>query len=189
MLKPAYYLLLFTYLISIIFLFSLNYINVLFFKEEIIIVPEIKSNDEKTFLVPNQIEKDDYNFKILNHAKDEFSETKDKTITYNTNNTNSNKDKLINNLIKKSNVEKINFQFVVQLGVFKNKNNAISKISDLKKKSIKILKDVKLKIVEKNKDKNIFYNVETNLISKKNAINLCNEFKDKKINCIIKVKK
>ena len=186
MLKPAYYLLLFTYLISIIFLFSLNYINVLFFKEEIIIVPEIKSNDEKTFLVPNQIEKNDYNFKILNHAKDEFPETKNKIITFNANN---NKDKLINDLRKKSNLEKINFQFVVQLGVFKNKNNAISKISDLKKKSIKILKDVKLKIVEKNKDKNIFYNVETNLISKKNAINLCNEFKDKKINCIIKVKK
>ena len=186
MLKPAYYLLLFTYLISIIFLFSLNYINVLFFKEEIIIVPEIKSNDEKTFLVPNQIEKNDYNFKILNHAKDEFPETKNKIITFNANN---NKDKLINDLRKKSNLEKINFQFVVQLGVFKNKKNAISKISDLKKKSIKILKDVKLKIVEKNKDKNIFYNVETNLISKKNAINLCNEFKDKKINCIIKVKK
>ena len=186
MLKPAYYILLFTYLISMIFLFSLNYINVLFFKEEIIKVPEIKSNDEKTFLVPNKIEKDNYNFKILDHAKDNFPENKNKIIAFNKNNK---KDKLINELRKKSNLEKKSFQFVVQLGVFKNKNNAISKISNLKKKSNKILKDVKLKIVEKNKDKNIFYNVETNLISKKNAINLCNEFKDKKINCIIKVKK
>ena len=36
---------------------------------------------------------------------------------------------------------------------------------------------------------NLLYYIETNAITKINAINLCDFFKDIKINCIIKIKK
>ena len=39
------------------------------------------------------------------------------------------------------------------------------------------------------KKNNPLYYIETNSTTKKNAISLCNFFKNKKINCIIKIKK
>ena len=50
-------------------------------------------------------------------------------------------------------------------------------------------KEVKIKLFKKNNKNNPLYSIETNAITKINAINLCDFFKNKKINCIIKIRK
>ena len=50
-------------------------------------------------------------------------------------------------------------------------------------------KEVEIKLFKTNNKNNLLYSIETNTITKINAIKLCDFFKSKKINCIIKIKK
>ena len=50
-------------------------------------------------------------------------------------------------------------------------------------------KEVEIKLFKTNNKNNLLYFIETNAITKINAIKLCDFFKNKKINCIIKIKK
>ena len=178
MLRSIYYILTFIYLVIIFLLFGLYYFKIVFIKEEVIEIPEIKSKNKKSFIVPNEIKEDTYNYKILNHADDNLKELdKFKQSDF------SNDKK--NNILPKDRLD----IFVVQLGVFKNKNNADSKLSGLMLNFNDILNGIKLDLYSIKKDKNDFHIVETKPITKEKAINLCNMFKDKKINCIIKIKK
>ena len=50
-------------------------------------------------------------------------------------------------------------------------------------------KEVEIKLVKTKNKNNLLYTIETNTITKINAINMCDFFKNKKINCIIKIRK
>ena len=99
-------------------LFIVSFVNVIFIREEYIDIPEIKSSNTENFIIPNEIKNDDYNFKILNHANDNFSEKLNSKNTKVKKNI-DNKEK--NLLDKKKNSENEINKFVVQLGAFKNK--------------------------------------------------------------------
>ena len=160
--------------------------KIIFIQEEVIKIPMIAPTIGKNYILPQKVDNKSYNFKILNHSKDDLEKfaSIDNDIKINEKDLNSSK-KII---VKKNTIAPLK-KFVVQLGVFKNKKNAMSQLVKLKSKFDNLLYNVKINIVD-IKNKNVtFYKVETNSISKKNAINLCNSFKDKKINCIIKIKK
>ena len=91
--------------------------------------------------------------------------------------------------IKKNNSEKITKKFIVQLGVFKNKKNADKQLLIVNKHKTLQFKEVEIKLFKTNNKNNLLYSIETNAITKINAINLCDFFKNKKINCIIKIRK
>ena len=167
-------------------LFIVSFINVIFIREDYIEIPEIKSSNDKNFIISNEVKNDDYNFKILNHGNDNFSEKlKSKNIEDEKNNDDTDK----NLLVKKNNSEKLIKKFIVQLGVFKSKKNANKQLLIVNKHKTLKFKEVEIKLFKTNKNNNLLYFVETNTITKINAINLCNFFKNKKINCIIKIKK
>ena len=167
-------------------LIVVSFVNVIFIREEFVEIPEIKSSNSENFIIPNEVKNNDYNFKILNHGNDKILENLvSKNIVVKKNKDNADK----NLLDKKNNSEKLIKKFIVQLGVFKNKKNADKQLLIVNKHKALQFKEVKIKLF-KTKNKNIsLYSIETNAITKINAIKLCDFFKNKKINCIIKIKK
>ena len=164
----------------------ISFVNIFFIREEFVEIPEVKSSNNENFIIPNEVKNNDYNFKILNHGNDKISENlNSKNIVVKKNKDNANK----NLLDKKNNSKKLIKKFIVQLGVFKNKKNADKQLLIVNKHKALQFKEVKIKLFN-TKNKNIvLYSIETNAITKINAINLCDFFKNKKINCIIKIKK
>ena len=92
-------------------------------------------------------------------------------------------------LDKKINSESLIKKFIVQLGVFKNKKNADKQLLIINKHKILQFNEVEIKLVKTKKENNLLYTIETNTITKIKAINMCDFFKNKKINCIIKIRK
>ena len=153
-------------------LFIVSFINIIFIREEFVEIPEIKSSNNEIFIIPNEVKNNDYNFKILNHDNDNFLE-KSKSKKFEV----------------KKNTENKNKNFIVQLGVFRNKKNADKQLLIVNKHKTLKFKDVEIKLFKTNNKDNLLYFIETNAITKINAINLCDFFKNKKINCIIKIRK
>ena len=167
-------------------LFIVTFVNIIFIREEFVEIPEIKSSNNENFITPNEVKNNDYNFKILNHGNDNILKNLDsKNIVVK-----KNKDNRDNNLLdKKNNSEKAINNFIVQLGVFKNKKNADKQLLIINKHKTLKFKEVEIKLFKTNNKNNSLYSIETNAISKINAIKLCDFFKNQKINCIIKIKK
>ena len=167
-------------------LFIISFVNIIFIREEFVEIPEIKSSNNENFIIPNEVKNNDYNFKILNHSNDNISENlESKNIVVK-----KNKDDRDENLLdKKNNSEKVIKKFIVQLGVFKNKKNADKQLLIVNKHKTLQFKEVEIKLFKTNNKNNLLYSIETNVITKINAINLCDFFKNKKINCIIKIRK
>ena len=186
MFRIYFYLFISINFLALTCLFVVSFVNVIFIREEYIEVPEIKSSNKENFIIPNEVKNDDYNFKILNHDIDNYTEK------LNSKNTEFNKD--IDNknrkLLNKQNIleNKIK-KFIVQLGVFKNKKNADNQLIIVNKHKALKFKEIEIKLFKSNNKNNLLYFIETNAITRINAINLCNFFKNKKINCIIKIKK
>ena len=159
----------------------------IFIREEYIEIPEIKSSNKENFIIPNKVKNDEYNFKILNHDNDDYSkELNSKSTELNNNIDNKNR-----NLLNKKNIleNKIK-KFIVQLGVFKNKKNADNQLLIVNEHKSLLFKEVKINLFKNNdKKNNPLYYIETDAITKINAINLCDFFKNKNMNCIIKIKK
>ena len=167
-------------------LFIVSFLNIVFIREEFVEIPEIKSGKNENFIIPNEVKNNDYNFKILNHGNDNILENLDsKNIVLKKNKENSDK----NLLDKKNNSDKEIKNFIVQLGVFKNKKNADKQLLIVNKHKTHQFKEVEIKLYKTINENYLLYTVETNAITKINAINLCDVFKNKKINCIIKIKK
>ncbi len=165
-------------------LFIVSFLNIFFIREEFVEIPEIKSSNNENFIIPNEVKNNNYNFKILNHDNDNFlekSKSKNFEVKINTEN---------KNLLNKKNIsEKQIKNFKVQLGVFRNKKNADKQLLIVNKHKTLKFKDVEIKLFKTNNKDNLLYLIETNAITKINAINLCDFFKNKKINCIIKIRK
>ena len=167
-------------------LFIVSFVNIIFIREEFVEIPEIKSSNSENFIIPNEVKNNDYNFKILNHSNDKISENfKSKNIVVKENKDNADK----NLLDKNNNSEKVFQKFIVQLGVFKNKKNADKQLLIVNKHKTLQFKEVEIKLFKTINKNNLLYSIETNAITKINAINLCDFFKRKKINCIIKIRK
>ncbi len=168
-------------------LFVVSFVNVIFIREEYIEIPEIKSSNKENFIIPNEVKNDAYNFKILNHDNDNYSEKLNSKSTE----LNEDIDNKNQNLLNKKNILENKIErFIVQLGVFKNKKNADNQFLIVNKHKKLLFKEVKINLFNTNdKKNNLLYYIETNQITKKNAIKLCDFFKNKKIDCIIKIKK
>ena len=186
MFRIYFYLCVSTNFFALICLFIVSYVNIIFIREEYVEIPEIKSSKNENFIIPNEVKNNDYNFKILNHGHDNISENlESKNIVVKKNKDNRDK----NLLDKKNNSEKVIKKFIVQLGVFKNKKNADKQLSIVNKYKTLQFKEVEIKLFKTNNKNNLLYFIETNAITKINAIKLCDFFKNKKINCIIKIRK
>ena len=167
-------------------LFIVSFVNIVFIREEFVEIPEIKASNIENFIIPNEVKNNDYNFKILNHGNDKILENlESKNIVVKKNNDNTDK----NLSDKKNNSEKAINNFIVQLGVFKNKKNADKQLSIINKHKTLQFKEVEIKLVKTKNKNNLLYTIETNTITKIKAINMCDFFKNKKINCIIKIRK
>ena len=165
-------------------LFIVSFVNIIFIREEFVEIPEIKSSNNENFIIPNEVKNNDYNFKILNHDNDNFLE-KSKSKNFEVKKNSENK-----NLLNKKNISETQIKnFIVQLGVFRNKRNADKQLLIVKKHKTLKFKEVEIKLFKTNNKDNLLYFIETNAITKINAINLCDFFKNKKINCIIKTRK
>ena len=167
-------------------LFIVSFVNVIFIREEFLEIPEIKSSNLKSFIIPNEVKNDSYNFKILDHNNENSIEKlNSKNIEFNNDSNNSNK-----NLLNKKNILKKEIKkFIVQLGVFKNKKNADNQLLIVNKHKTLQFEEVEIKLFKTKNKNNLLYSIETNAITKINAIKLCDFFKNKKINCIIKIRK
>ena len=186
MLRIYFYLFVSINFLALNCLFIVTFVNIIFIREEYVEIPEIKSSNNENFIIPNEVKNNDYNFKILNHGNDNIAENLDsKNIVVKKNKDNRDK----NLLDKKINSEKVLKKFIVQLGVFKNKKNADKQLLVVNKHKLLRFKEVEIKLFKTNNKNNLLYSIETNTITKINAIKLCNSFKNKKINCIIKIKK
>ena len=167
-------------------LFIVSFVNIIFIREEFVEIPEIKSSNNENFIIPNEVKNNDYNFKILNYDNDNFlekSKSKNFEVKKNTENTNK-------NLSNKKNISERQIKnFIVQLGVFRNKKNADKQLLIVNKHKTLKFKEVEIKLFKTNNKDNLLYFIETNAITKIKAINLCDFFKNKKINCIIKIRK
>ena len=186
MFRIYFYLFVSINILSLTCLFIVGFINIIFIREEFVEIPEIKSSNNKNFIIPNEVKNDDYNFKILNHDNDKILE---KLVSQNIV-VKKNKDNTDKNLSdKKNNSEKVINNFIVQLGVFKNKKNADKQLSTINKHKTLQFKEVEIKLLKTKIKNNLLYTIETNTITKIKAINMCKFFKNKKINCIIKIRK
>jgi len=186
MLRIYFYLFVSINFLALTSLFIVSFLNLIFIREEFIEIPEIKSTNSRNFIIPNEVKNDEYNFKILDHDKDNFLEK------LNSKNLKIEKDKDNldkNSSSKKNSSEKEIKKFIVQLGVFKNKKNADNQLLIINDHKRLLFKNVQINLLKTNINNNIFYYIETNSITKINAINLCTFFKKKKINCIIKIRK
>ena len=186
MLRIYFYLFVSINFLALTSLFIVSFLNLIFIREEFIEIPEIKSTNSRNFIIPNEVKNDEYNFKILDHDKDNFLEkSNSKNIKVEKDKGNINK----NLLYKKNSSEKKIKKFIVQLGVFKNKKNAVNQLTIINNHKSLIFKEVQINLLKTNNNNNLLYYIETNRITKINAINLCDFFKNKKINCIIKIRK
>ena len=186
MLRIYFYVSVIINFLALTSLFIVIFLNIIFIREEFVEIPEIKSSNNQNFIIPNEVKNDEYNFKILDHDKDDFLE---KLNSQNIK-VKKNKGKLDKNSLYKKNIsEKEIKKFIVQLGVFKNKKNADNQLSIINNHKRILFKKVQINLLKTNINNNIFYYIETNSITKINAINLCTFFKKKKINCIIKIRK
>ena len=167
-------------------LFIVSFVNIIFIREEFVEIPEIKSSNNENFIIPNEVKNNDYNFKILNYDNDNFLE-KQKSKNFEVKKNTKNKNKNLSN--KKNISERQIKNFIVQLGVFRNKKNADKQLLIVNKHKILKFKEVEIKLFKTNNKDNLLYFIETNSITKIKAINLCDFFKNKKINCIIKIRK
>ena len=186
MLRIYFYLLVSINVLAITCLFIVSSVNLIFIREEFIEIPVIESSNKENFIIPKEFKNDDYNFKILNHDNDDYS------VKLNSKNTEFKKGSVIKDkkIDDKNNISKNQIEnFIVQLGVFKNKKNADNHLLIVNKHKKNLYKDIKINLFKTSKKNNLFYYIETNAITKINAINLCDYFKNKKINCIIKIKK
>ena len=121
MLRIYFYVSVIINFLALTSLFIVIFLNIIFIREEFVEIPEIKSSNNQNFIIPNEVKNDEYNFKILDHDKDNFLEK------LNSKNLKVEKDKDNfdkNSLYKKNISEKEIKKFIVQLGVFKNKKNA-----------------------------------------------------------------
>ena len=187
MFRIYFYLFVSINFISLSCLFIVSFVNITFIREEFVKIPEIKSSNNENFIIPNEVKNNDYNFKILNHSNDKILENlKSKNIE-----DKKNKDNTDKNLLDKKNIlEKVINNYIIQLGVFKNKKNANNQLLIVNEHKALQFKEVDIKLYKNNdKKNNPLYYIETNTITKINAIKLCDFFKNKKINCIIKIKK
>ena len=186
MFRIYFYLFVSINILSLTCLFIVSFVNIIFIREEFVEIPEIKSSNNENFIIPNEVKNNDYNFKILNHGNDKILENlESKNIVVKKNN--DNKDKNLSD--KKNNSEKAINNFIVQLGVFKNKKNADKQLLIINKHKTLQFKEVEIKLVKTKNKNNLLYTIETNTITKIKAINMCDFFKNKKINCIIKIRK
>ena len=186
MFRIYFYLFVSVNFLALTCLFVVCFVNIIIIREEFVEIPEIKSSNNENFIIPNEVKNNDYNFKILNHGHDNISENlESKNIVVK-----KNKDNRDNNLLdKKNNSERVIKKFIVQLGVFKNKKNADKQLLIVNKHKTRQFKEVEIKLFKTKNKNNSLYTIETNAITKINAINLCDFFKNKKINCIIKIRK
>ena len=186
MFRIYFYLFVSTNFLALTCLFIVSFLNIIFIREEFVEIPKIKSRNNENFIIPNEVKNNDYNFKILNHGNDKILENlKSKNIVVKKNKDNRDK----NLLYKKNNSEKVINKFIVQLGVFKNKKNANKQLLIINKHKTLQFKEVEIKLVKTKNKNNLLYTIETNTITKIKAINMCDFFKNKKINCIIKIRK
>ena len=184
--RVYFYIFIIINFLSLTCLLIVIFANIIFVREEFIEIPEIKSSNNENFIIPKEVKNNDYDFKILNHDNDNFTnKANSKNLKVKKNNDISDK-----NLFEKKNISENEIKkFIVQLGVFKNKNNADNQLSTINKHKKLLFKEVKIKLFKNQNKKKPLYYIETNAITKINAINLCNFFKNKKINCIIKIRK
>ena len=173
-------------LISIIFLFLMNYINIFFIDEQILKIPTVVSKNSEKFKYPKVEEKNIYNFALLKSKNDKpeyfFDRNDDKIknqLPFQIKKKEKIKDKKVKNLTYK--------KFVVQLGVFKSKVNAENKKRQLDKKMKNAFSKFPLILKTFKKEGNTLFSVSTKFIEKKKAIELCNLLKKNKISCIIKI--
>ena len=186
MFRIYFYLFVSINILALTCLFIVSFVNIIFIREEFVEIPEIKSSNNENFIIPNEVKNNDYNFKILNHGNDNISENLEAKNSV----VKKNKDNRDKNLLdKKINSEKLLKKFIVQLGVFKNKKNADKQLLIVNNHKTLQFKEVKIKLFKTNNQNNLLYSIESNAITKINAINLCDFFKNKKISCIIKIKK
>ena len=186
MLRFYFYLFVIIDFLALTSLFIVCFLNIVLIREEFVEIPEIKSSNNHYFIMPNKVKNDEYNFKILDHDKDNFLEKlNSKNLKVEKNKDNLDK----NSLYKKNISEKEIKKFIVQLGVFKNKKNADNQLSIINNHKRLLFKNVQINLLKTNINNNILYYIETDSITKINAINLCTFFKKKKINCIIKIRK
>ena len=187
MLRVYFYIFASINFLALTCLFIVSFVNVIFIREEYIQIPEIKSSNKDNFIIPNEVKNDDYNFKILNHDNDDYAEKLNAKNTELSKNMDNKKQNVLN---KKNIIENKIKKFIVQLGVFKNKKNANNQLLIINKHKSFLFKEVKINLSKTNdKKNNSLYYIESNPITKINAISLCDFFKNKKINCIIKIKK
>ena len=187
MLRIYFYFFISINFLALICLFTVSFVNVIFIREEFIEIPVIGSNNTEEFIIPKKVKNDDYNFKILNHDNDDYIEK----LNLKKAELKREKDNKNRNLLKKNNISDNKIKkFVVQLGAFKNKKNADNQLLIINKHKKTLFKEVQIDLLKVNdKKNNLLYYIETNSITKENAIKLCDYFKNKKINCIIKIKK
>ena len=186
MLRIYFYITVSINFLALTSLFVVSFLNIFFIREEFIEIPEIKSGNNKNFIIPNEVKNDEYNYKILNHGDDDFvQKLNSKNIEVEQNKANTDK----NSIYKKKSFEKETKKFIVQLGVFKNKKNADNRLLIINNHKKLLFKKVQIYLLKTNNNDKILYYIETNPITKIKAINLCDFFKNKKINCIIKIRK
>ena len=140
---------------------------------------KLSINNKKPELIP---------FKVVNqdNSKKENVNTKEQFL-YKSQTIQDNKEKIKNKKSKKNNKNNKLNKYRVQLGSFKNKDRAIKALENLESIYFKIFKNIKLEIYTLKKDDYLIHRVWTELIKKKQALDLCNNLKYKKINCILQV--
>ena len=209
----------FFFLTSTIILFVSIDIKFFYIDEEKLNIPIVSSDNENIKIKPeikkeNSIE-NDLEIEILNDDKKNdkghklfFNENKPELIPFEVANKKNNKKEAdINNLKKtlekdennadedqektksKSINEKNLQKYRVQLGSFKSKSRAIKAIKKIETEYAKYFQNIKLEIYILKKDNFVIHRVWTNLMKKKVGLNLCNELKKNKVNCILQVEK
>ena len=173
-------------LISIIFLFLINYLNLFYINEQELNIPIIESKNLNKFKLPEVEEKNIYNFALLKSKNDKpeiFFDKNEKNLVK--------KETPPIKKNKKTKVEKKNSisnkKFLVQLGVFKSRTNAENNKRKLEKKMKIEFSKFPLILKPFKKDGNKLFSVSTIFIKKKQAIELCGLLKKNKISCIIKI--
>ena len=97
--------------------------------------------------------------------------------------------KNINTKFKNNTTDSIGM-YRVQFGSFRDLNKANVAMKNMEKKHTKLLKNIKLVIFSyKNNDNLIFHRVWSSPLTKKNSLQLCDQFKLKNITCILQVNK
>ena len=200
-------------LISILILFISIFVKFFYIDEEILNVPVVESDNKKIKTEPKPAKENDkdlsFEIEILNETNNDkeqqkliFNENKPELIPFEVIDKNNKKkinddlkDKSLNQGVKnnekenKKTTKKNLDKYRVQLGSFKSKNRAIKAMKNIQSTYAKYFQNIKLEIYSFKKDNYIIHRVWTNLMKKKMGLNLCNELKKKKVNCILQVEK